>query len=87
MTETHMPKDKGLDHTLKLLDEGYRFVTNRSDKFESRVFETRLLGEKTICMVGEKEAELFMIMPNFLERMLLPGEFRKRCLVREAFRD
>ncbi|WP_339181533.1 cytochrome P450 [Oceanobacillus sp. FSL W7-1293] len=77
MTETHMPKDKGLDHTLKLLDEGYRFVTNRSDKFESRVFETRLLGEKTICMVGEKEAELFYDNAKFSRKDASPGRIQK----------
>ncbi|WP_080876054.1 cytochrome P450 [Oceanobacillus timonensis] len=77
MAETHMPKDKGLDHTLKLLDEGYRFVTNRSDKFESRVFETRLLGEKTICMVGEKEAELFYDNSRFSRKDASPERIQK----------
>ncbi|MFD1067924.1 cytochrome P450 [Oceanobacillus locisalsi] len=77
MTETHMPKDKGLDHTLKLLDEGYRFVTNRSNKFESRVFETRLLGEKTICMVGEKEAELFYDNAKFSRKDASPDRIQK----------
>ncbi|MEK4299242.1 cytochrome P450 [Oceanobacillus sp. FSL W8-0428] len=77
MSETHMPKDKGLDHTLKLLDEGYRFVTNRSDKFESRIFETRLLGEKTICMVGEKEAELFYDNTRFSRKDATPGRIQK----------
>ncbi|GIO23073.1 cytochrome P450 [Oceanobacillus sp. J11TS1] len=77
MTDTHMPKDKGLDHTLKLLDEAYRFITNRSEKFESRVFETTLLGEKTICMVGKKEAEVFYDNTKFSRKGASPGRIQK----------
>ncbi|GAB2554552.1 cytochrome P450 [Gracilibacillus alcaliphilus] len=80
MGETNMPQDKGLDHTLKLLHEGYHFIMNRSDKFHSRVFETHLLGEKTICMVGKEEAELFYDNTKFVRKQASPVRIQKTLL-------
>lgn len=77
MEETNMPQDKGLDHTLKLLHEGYLFVMNRSDKFHSRIFATRLLGEKAICMVGKEEAELFYDNAKFSRKDAAPARIQK----------
>lgn len=54
-----MPREDGLDHTLTLMREGYRYILNRRQSFHSDVFETRLLGKKAICMGGKEAAELF----------------------------
>ncbi|WP_066190193.1 cytochrome P450 [Gracilibacillus timonensis] len=77
MTDTHMPRDKGLDHTLQLLHEGYHYVMNRSDKFDSRLFETKLLGEKVICMVGQEEAALFYDNAKFSRKDASPSRIQK----------
>ncbi|SFL57571.1 fatty-acid peroxygenase [Gracilibacillus orientalis] len=72
-----LPQDKGLDHTLELLKEGYYFIMNRSNKFDSRIFETRLLGEKAICLVGEQEAKLFYDNEKFQRKKAAPSRIQK----------
>jgi fatty-acid peroxygenase len=72
-----LPQEKGLDHTLDLLKEGYYFIMNRSNKFDSRIFETRLLGEKAICLVGEQEAKLFYDNEKFQRKNAAPGRIQK----------
>ena len=57
--ENQMPKEIGIDHSISLLKEGYHFILNRSEKFQSNVFETRILGKKAICMIGEEAAQVF----------------------------
>ncbi|MFD1135883.1 cytochrome P450 [Paenibacillus urinalis] len=54
-----LPKEEGLDHSLSVLREGYLYITNRTIGFQSDIFETRLLGERAICMRGEEAAKLF----------------------------
>ena len=48
-----VPRDKCIDNTLALLHEGYPFIKNRVDRYQSKLFETRLLGKKVICMSGK----------------------------------
>ncbi len=36
-------QDKGLDHTLKLLEEGYLFIKNRMDLYKCNIFETHII--------------------------------------------
>ncbi len=55
----HVEKEKGLDHTFALLREGYLFIGNRAAKYQTDLFETHVMGEKTICMTGEEGAKLF----------------------------
>jgi fatty-acid peroxygenase len=45
--------------TLDLLSRGYRFVSEHCDRLGTDVFETRLMGERTICMRGREAAQLF----------------------------
>ncbi len=77
MSHREMPVEKGLDHTLQLLREGYDFMMNRKDKFHSRVFETRLLGEKVYGLVGKEEAELFYDEDKFVRKNAAPGRVQK----------
>ncbi|BDH63147.1 cytochrome P450 [Lysinibacillus sp. PLM2] len=62
-----MPKDEGIDHTLGLLEEGYKFILNRRRSLKSEVFETRILGKKAICMSGRDAAEIFYT-PDYFKR-------------------
>ncbi|WP_100330254.1 cytochrome P450 [Bacillus xiapuensis] len=72
-----MPKEEGLDHSLDLLREGYLFIQNRRRSFQSDVFETRLLGEKAICMGGEEAAELFYDHDKFKRKGAAPKRVLK----------
>ncbi|MFC4401969.1 cytochrome P450 [Gracilibacillus xinjiangensis] len=72
-----MPQEKSLDHTIALLKEGYEFIYHRKDKYDSRVFKTRILGEVTNCMIGKKEAQLFYDNNRFSRKDAAPSRIQK----------
>lgn len=41
-----IPHDKSLDNSLSLMQEGYAFIPNRKTRYETELFEARLLGKK-----------------------------------------
>ena len=83
--EGQMPKEEGLDHTLKLLKEGYEFVINRRQSMGSNVFETTLLAQKAICLSGSEGAKLFYDQTRFRRKDAAPlpvkkdPVWRRRC--------
>ncbi|KHE69502.1 cytochrome P450 [Halobacillus sp. BBL2006] len=72
-----IPKDKGTDHTLKLLQEGYTFILNRSHRFHTNIFETKLLGEEVYCLVGKDAAEIFYDNDKFRRKDAAPPRAQK----------
>ena len=44
MTTEAAPRIHAIDSTITLLREGYLFIKNRVDRFQSDVFEARLFG-------------------------------------------
>jgi len=68
-----MPREVGIDHSIGLLKEGYHFILNRSEKFQSNVFETRILGKKAICMIGEEAAQVFYDPTKFQRKDAAPN--------------
>lgn len=54
-----IPTSARLDESIRLLNEGYWFISNRCQALQSDVFQTRLLGRRTLCMKGEPAARLF----------------------------
>lgn len=54
-----IPKVKGIDHTIQLMNEGYTFISSRCEQVNSPLFKTRLLGKETICLSGKEAAALF----------------------------
>lgn len=74
MTHTnHMPEEKGLDHSLSLIREGYMYISNRRHSFNSNIFKTRLLGKKAICMVGKDAAKIFYDSEKFKRHNVAPN--------------
>lgn len=74
MSAEKMPHDKGIDNTLEiLLKEGYEYILNRREELGSTVFDTRLLGQKTICLSGEKAAKLFYDKDKFKRDGAMPN--------------
>ena len=55
----NVPREKTLDNTLAFIREGYLFIKNRTDQYQSDLFITRLLGQEVICITGEEAAQLF----------------------------
>ncbi|MBB6451119.1 fatty-acid peroxygenase [Geomicrobium halophilum] len=76
-TTKQLPKEKGIDHTLALLNEGYRFVLNRREKKDSDIVQTRLLGQKVILISGEDAAELFYDEDLFKRKNVAPKRVEK----------
>ncbi len=72
-----MPEDAGFDRTLSVLKEGYEFIMNRSESLDSDVFETRIMGEKAICLTGSEAAELFYDDTRFRRRDAAPSRVKK----------
>lgn len=56
---TDIPDSTRFDESLQLLLEGYGFISNRCQALHSDVFQTRLLGRRTVCLKGEPAARLF----------------------------
>ncbi|MER1998993.1 MAG: cytochrome P450, partial [Lysinibacillus sp.] len=68
-----MPREEGLDHSLDLMREGYMYILNRCQSFNSNIFETRLLGKKAICMRGKEAAEAFYDPEKFKREGAAPN--------------
>lgn len=54
-----LPDEHLFDSTLALLNDPYRFISNRCKSLNTNVFETRILLKRTICMTGKTAAEVF----------------------------
>lgn len=80
LIEEHIPKDKGIDNTFALLQEGYLFIKNRADRYQSNLFETHLFGQKIICMTGKEAAKLFYNEEFFQRNGAAPKRVQKHCL-------
>src|SRR5690625_1292201 len=53
-----IPTDPSADNSIALLREGYRFIPDRCRRFQSDIFQTRILLQNTICLSGSAAAEL-----------------------------
>lgn len=76
----NIPVEPGLDSTLGLLRDGYRFIGKRCDRMETNVFQTRLRLEKTICMRGAAAAEVFYDNAKFSRKNAAPSRLKKTLL-------
>jgi fatty-acid peroxygenase len=72
-----MPHDTGIDSTLNLLKDGYLYIMNRTGRFDSDVFDTRLLGQQAICMIGEEAARIFYDEEKFKREGAAPNRVKQ----------
>lgn len=77
MVAQDMPRDEGFDRTLSVLKEGYGFIMNRREALNTDVFETRIMGEKAICLTGSEAAELFYDETRFRRQDAAPSRVEK----------
>ncbi|MBP1950181.1 cytochrome P450 [Virgibacillus litoralis] len=76
-----IPREKGLDNSLALLMEGYKYIPNRRTSFQSDIFETRLMGgQKVICIGGKEAAEVFYDNEKFRRQGAAPKRIQKTLL-------
>lgn len=67
-----VPRDPAVDGTVGLLREGYAFIGNRCDRLRTDVFETRLLGARTLCMRGAAAARLLYDVTRMQREAAMP---------------
>ncbi|MFC4401640.1 cytochrome P450 [Gracilibacillus xinjiangensis] len=79
-----IPREEGMDNTLSLLREGYKYILNRRRSFDSNVFETRLLGKKAICLGGKEAAELFYDSEKFKRESAAPNRVVQTLMGKKA---
>ncbi len=72
LPQAGIPCDAGLDHTLALLKEGYRFIGNRCEHYRTDIFATRLMMRRAICVTGEGAARMFYEPGRFTRQGALP---------------
>lgn len=61
-----------LDSTMPLLLEGYRFISRRCGRLGTDAFETRVMGQPVVCMMGEEAARLFYGSGRFTRKKAIP---------------
>lgn len=67
-----IPRDRGVDHTLAFLSDGYTFIAKRCERYQSDIFATRLLFQKIICTRGEEAARMFYEPGRFTRKGAIP---------------
>lgn len=72
-----VPREKKLDSTLDLLSEGYMFIPNRIRRYQSNIFQTRLMGMNVICMSGKDAARIFYDEEKFTRKGAAPKRIRQ----------
>jgi fatty-acid peroxygenase len=76
------PRGRVPDSTLALWRDGCLFMTNRRRRHQSEIFETRLLGRRTICLHGLHAAQLLYDSRRFKRAGALPGRVLKTAMGR-----
>lgn len=77
-------KEKSLDSTIALATEGYLFIKNKIDQYQTHVFETRLFGKKVICMSGEEAVKQFYNAELFQRKDAMPKRIQNTLVGEEA---
>ncbi|WP_164670779.1 cytochrome P450 [Virgibacillus doumboii] len=72
-----IPREKGLDNSLTLLKEGYNYIPRRRNSFRTDIFQTRLMGQKVICIGGEEAAEVFYDNDKFRRKGAAPNRIQQ----------
>ncbi|GGA77929.1 cytochrome P450 [Ornithinibacillus halotolerans] len=80
-----IPKDRGIDNSIKLLLEGYQYISNRREKFGRDIFETRVLGgQKAICIAGEEAVKTFYDTKKITRKGAAPKRIRQTLFGEQA---
>ncbi|MBO4209161.1 cytochrome P450 [Micromonospora echinofusca] len=71
------PRDPSPESTLNFAREGYRFIGERCERYDSDIFQARLLLRPTICLRGRAAAELFYDDDRFQRHGAAPGRLQR----------
>lgn len=74
---SQIPQERSLDSTIALAIDGYKFISKRCQRYQSDIFQTRLLFQKTICFKGEEAAKVFYDPKKFSRKGVAPKRIQK----------
>lgn len=77
---TRIPRDAAPDRTLGFLADPYRFIGKRARALDTDLFETRLLGQRTLCLTGREAGRLFYDTTRMRRAGAMPGRIVKTLL-------
>lgn len=69
---SEVPRLASFDSTIALLLENYSYISRRCRRRGVDAFQTRILGQEVVCMMGEDAARLFYGSPCFTRRRAIP---------------
>ncbi|MBE9045572.1 cytochrome P450 [Pleurocapsales cyanobacterium LEGE 10410] len=72
-----IPQVRIFDSTLLLALNGYRFISQQCQCYQTDIFQTRLLFKKTICFQGEEAARVFYDTEKFSRQGAAPKRLQK----------
>ncbi|WP_276495869.1 cytochrome P450 [Pontibacter litorisediminis] len=78
--QTTIPHESTLDDAISLINEGYPYIKNRLEKYNTAIFETRLMGEKAACLHGADAAKLFYDNNYFWRKGAIPKRVQKTLM-------
>gem|GEM_PF-2514240 len=64
-------------HSLRMGDFFRKAVKNRTDDYHAILFETRLLGQKAVCISGEEAVKMFYDPEKFKRNGAVPKRIQK----------
>jgi len=79
-----IPRIPGFDHTLALLRDPYRFISNQCRALGSDIVDARFLLQRTICMSGAPAAALFYGSDRLIRRGAAPGRIEKTLVGKDG---
>lgn len=77
-----IPRVPGLEHSLALLRDPYRFISTQCDRLGSDAIEIRLLLQRTICLRGAEAARMFYGSDLMRRRGAAPARVEKTLVGR-----
>ena len=83
-TNQGIPKEKGIDHTVDLIREGYPFIQNRIKKYQSPIVISRVLGKRVIFLSGVEAAKVFYNDKYFKRHGVAPMRVQKTLFGKNA---
>lgn len=72
-----LPYTKCIESSPYLFLEGYRYIQNQCNQFNTDMFQTYLFGQKVICMRGQEAAEKFYDGNYFERKNVAPRMIQK----------
>jgi len=73
-----------MEITPLLMCEGYGFISNHGRKYQTDVFDTLFMGQKTICIRGPEAAKVFYDDRRFIRKGVAPKRIQKTLIGKDG---